>query len=68
MDGQGMGQSGHRDTGLEAIAIVQIRTRVEVVEVDRKCWFWDTHPELRITMSEHTSHSTSPHGLLSFAV
>ena len=36
--------------------------------VDRKCWPWDTHPNLRITVSEHTSYSTSPHVALNFPV
>lgn len=61
MDWQGMGKNGHRDTGLEVIAIVQIRMRVVVEAMERKCWLWDTNPNLRISTSEHTSYSTSQH-------
>lgn len=36
MDWQDMGKNGHRDTGLEVIAIVQIRMRVVVEAMERK--------------------------------
>lgn len=55
MDWRGMGKNGHWDTGLEAIAMVWVRTRVLVMEMERKCCLWDVNPNLRITVSEHTS-------------
>lgn len=52
MDWQGMNEKGHMGTGLEAVATVQVRN-VVVMQRNRKCWRWDTNPNLTITVSEY---------------
>lgn len=69
MDGREWAErTEHRVTGLEIITIVLLRTRAVVVEMERECWLWDTSPNLRITMSEHTSYATNRHIPLRFPI
>ena len=51
IDWQGMGKHGHKATGLEAIAIVERRSRVVVMEMKRKCWLWDTNANLCLNVN-----------------